>query len=131
MSRKGKYVPDKILLACVLGLALFGLLMQYSASSYSALTRTGDAFFYVKRQAAALAFSCALYPFVFRADTAILFKLRYLLLAVGLVLLSVVLIPGVGAENYGATVSSPFSLPTSPNSPWSSLCRAVWRKEAA
>lgn len=103
MSRKGKYVPDKLLLACVLGLALFGLLMQYSASSYSALTRTGDAFFYVKRQAAALAFSCALYPFVFRADTAILFKLRYLLLAVGLVLLSIVLIPGVGAENYGAT----------------------------
>ena len=40
MSRKGKYVPDKILLACVLVLALFGLLMQYSASSYSALTRT-------------------------------------------------------------------------------------------
>lgn len=41
----GRFVPDKILLCCVILLSLFGLVMQYSASSYSALNETGDEFF--------------------------------------------------------------------------------------
>ena len=65
----GRFVPDKILLCCVILLSLFGLVMQYSASSYSALNETGDEFFYVKKQALALVFAAAVYSFVFRLDT--------------------------------------------------------------
>ena len=99
----GRFVPDKILLCCVILLSLFGLVMQYSASSYSALNETGDEFFYVKKQALALVFAAAVYPFVFRLDTEIYRKLRHVLFVLGLILLALVFIPGVGVENYGAT----------------------------
>ena len=99
----GKLIPDKVLLCCAAGLALFGLLMQYSASSYSALDETGDAFFYVKKQGIALLFAAAVYPFVYKIATEIYKKLRYVLFILGLVLLALVFIPGVGVENYGAT----------------------------
>lgn len=103
LGAKPKTVPDKILLACVLTLSLFGLLMQFSAGSYSAMQETGDAFAYVKRQAAALAFALALFPFVCRIDTGVYYKLRHVLFVSGLVLLALVFVPGVGVENYGAT----------------------------
>ena len=103
LGAKPKTVPDKILLACVLTLSLFGLLMQFSAGSYSAMQETGDAFAYVKRQAAALAFALALFPFVCRIDTGVYYKLRRVLFVSGLVLLALVFVPGVGVENYGAT----------------------------
>ena len=99
----GRFVPDKILLCCVILLSLFGLVMQYSASSYSALNETGDEFFYVKKQALALVFAAALDPFVFRLDTEKYRKLRHVLLVLGLIQLALVFIPGVGVENYGAT----------------------------
>ena len=98
-----RIVPDKALLICVIMLSLFGLVMQYSASSYSALNETGDAAFYVKKQAVALVFAAAVYPFVYRLDTQIYRKLRYVFFITGLILLALVFIPGVGVENYGAT----------------------------
>ena len=98
-----RIVPDKALLICVIMLSLFGLVMQYSASSYSALNETGDAAFYVKKQAIALVFAAAVYPFVYRLDTQIYRKLRYVFFITGLILLALVFIPGVGVENYGAT----------------------------
>ena len=104
LTRVGrKIIPDKALLAGTAFLALFGLVMQYSASSYATLNETGDAFFYVKKQAAALAFAAAVFPFVFKLDTKIYMKLRHILFALGLILLALVFIPGVGVENYGAT----------------------------
>ena len=98
-----RIVPDKALLICVIMLSLFGLVMQYSASSYSALNETGDAAFYVKKQAIALVFAAAVYPFVYRLDTQIYRKLQYVFFITGLILLALVFIPGVGVENYGAT----------------------------
>ena len=51
------------LIVIAAGLSLFGLLMQYSASGYAALIRTGDEFFYLKKQAVAMvaAFACMLF----------------------------------------------------------------------
>ena len=46
-ERRKTLVADKILLLTALTLALFGILMQYSARSYIAFNQTGDAFYYV------------------------------------------------------------------------------------
>ena len=45
---------DKVLLAVALILSVLGIVFIYSASSYSALKQSGDAFHYVKTQSVAL-----------------------------------------------------------------------------
>ena len=50
-------IHNKLLVSCAIFLSLFGLVVQYSASSYSALNQFGDAFYYVKKQAIALVFA--------------------------------------------------------------------------
>ena len=91
------------LVAIAVGLSLFGLLMQYSASSYAAFTRTGDEFFFVKKQAVAMvaAFCCML--FFSRVDARILAKISPVLLVVSIAALAALFIPGLGVEMYGAT----------------------------
>ncbi|MFI3229472.1 MAG: putative lipid II flippase FtsW [Bacillota bacterium] len=86
-----------------LTLSLFGILMIYSASSYSAEINIGDAYFYVKKQA--LAFGVGLVGMI--AVTKInldLFKKAYIVIyVVSMVLLLMLFIPGVGSSSYGAT----------------------------
>lgn len=98
-----RYVADPILLICVIFLTLFGLVMQYSASSYSALNEYGDAFAYVKKQAVAAAVAAVVYIITVRTDTSLYRRLRYVILGVALILLGLVFVPGLGVENYGAT----------------------------
>ncbi|MDR3216733.1 MAG: putative lipid II flippase FtsW [Clostridiaceae bacterium] len=94
---------DFYIFAISVGLALFGLLMIYSASSYTAELRFGDAFYYVKKQATAfiagvpLCVLCAFIPL----DK--LKKFSGIILGVSIVLLALVFIPGFGVESYGAT----------------------------
>ena len=49
MNRK-RFVGDWAMLGTVFGLILFGLLMIYSASNYTARLHMGNAFYYVERQ---------------------------------------------------------------------------------
>ena len=83
-------------------LSLFGLLMIYSASSYGAKKNYGDAFYYVKKQTVALLVGCAAMFGMSRLSTAVLKKLRYVILAVSFALLAVIFLPGLGVESYGA-----------------------------
>lgn len=87
----------------VVGLALFGLLMQYSASSYNALRDYGDSFYYVKKQALALIAGLAFMVIATRINTANYYRFSIAILLIGFVLLAVLFIPGVGVEKYGAT----------------------------
>ena len=87
----------------VLLIAAFGVLMVYSASFYVAETQYGDAFFFMRKQlvgfilgAAAMA-AASFFPYKK------LFRLKWPALAVSVVLLALVFIPGLGVENYGAT----------------------------
>lgn len=91
------------LVIIALGLSLFGLLMQYSASSYGAFVHTGDEFFYLKKQALALVAATACMLFLSHVDARILAKISPALLVVSIALLSALFIPGLGAEMYGAT----------------------------
>ena len=102
-ERRKALVADKILLLTALTLALFGILMQYSASSYIALNQTGDAFYYVKKQAVALVVALVAAFAASRIKFEILKKFSLALLVVSAVLLALVFVPGLGVEKYGAT----------------------------
>lgn len=84
-------------------LATLGMIMIYSASSYSAELHTGDAFFYVKKQA--LGFIAGLVTMLlgYKVKVEWLSKFKWAIYAVSMVLLLILFIPGVGQSSYGAT----------------------------
>lgn len=86
----------------VVTIVLFGLVMIYSASSYVAYNNYGNAFYYVFKQifGAIVGFAGLLFFAYF--DYKRLMKFRYIALIISFVLLIIVLIPGIGVENYGA-----------------------------
>lgn len=102
MKRKLSWEGISVI-TCAVVLSLIGLIMQYSASSYSASMQFGDSFYYVKKQAVALVFALVVMVGMRFLSTEILQKLRYYILGLSCVLLALVFIPGLGVENYGAT----------------------------
>lgn len=97
--RKGR--GDVLLLAAVAGLALFGLVAVYSASSYSSLTTYGDRFYVAKKHCAGLLLGFAAMVFGCVFDYEKYGKAGVFLLAGCFVLLCLVFTP-LGYENYGA-----------------------------
>lgn len=91
------------ILVSTLLLALFGLLMIYSASSYAAEIHMGDAFYYVKKQALAFCVGLAALYAGTKIKTEFLKKIRWIIYTVSMALLLVLFIPGVGSSVYGAT----------------------------
>ena len=94
-------LSQKILISTIL-LSLFGLLMIYSASSYSAERSFGDAFYYVKKQAVAFLIGVATMIALSRLNVAFIKKIRYIILAVSFLLLAIIFVPGIGVDSYGA-----------------------------
>ncbi len=99
VSRRGAVVIP-VLTALI---AAFGVLMVYSASRYTAQEQYGDPFFFMKKQ---------LVGFVLGVGAMIgagffpyrrLAHLKWPALAVSVILLALVFVPGLGVENYGAT----------------------------
>lgn len=84
-------------------LSLFGLVMIYSASMYSAEIHIGDSAFYLKKQAVALIAGVVFFFLGTIIKAEYIKKFRYVVLAVSVILLALVFIPGLGVENYGAT----------------------------
>ena len=84
-------------------ISAFGVLMVYSASSYTAEATYGDKFFFAKKQL--LGFILGFLGMIIACffDYSKLKKIKYPALIISLVLLAVLFIPGVGKENYGAT----------------------------
>ena len=98
--------PSKIdlpLVLAVVGMSVFGVVMVYSASSYSALVQYGDSLFFVKKQLIGLAIGLVGLFFFAGSDVEKLRKARIPFLVVSLVLLALVFVPGIGKSNYGAT----------------------------
>ena len=88
---------------CAGVLSLLGLVFIYSASNYSASLTYGDAFYYVKKQAIALAAGIVLMIVGMKIKTEIFIKLKWVVFAVSVVLLALVFVPGLGSSSYGAT----------------------------
>ena len=96
------HLKRKVILSTI-ALSLFGLVMIYSASSYSAQLKTGDAFFYVKKQLYGFIAGMVMMVLGYKLNREWLKKFKWVIYAISMVLLLVLFIPGVGQESYGAT----------------------------
>lgn len=101
---KAYFAPSRgvCLTVGVVFLACFGLLMLYSASHYTAAVRYDDAFYYVKKQAVALAVAIAALIGARFVPIRAVRKAQIPLLVVSLVLMGLVFVPALGVESYGA-----------------------------
>lgn len=86
----------------VLGLGVFGCIMVYSASSYVAEYRYDNPYFYLTKQIVGVALG-AVAMFVFsKINYQKLKKFKWAGIIISIILLTLVFIPVIGVENYGA-----------------------------
>ena len=90
------------LICLVIFLCLFGMVMIYSASSYSSDVLHGDAFHFVKKQLFGFVLGIILFVFAYLFDYHQFYKLRYWVLGVSVILLALVFVPGIGISANGA-----------------------------
>lgn len=100
--KKSLSTDVKILLFLVFFLSLFGILMVYSASSYSAKLYYNNGEYFLIKQVMGVAVGTIFLVFMANFDYKKLEKLRWPLLVLGIVLLGLVFVPGIGVSNYGA-----------------------------
>ena len=93
---------DKVLLTTVIILALFGLIMIYSASSIWAEYKFNDSFHYVKYQGIFLLVSIIIMFLISKIDYRIYYEKSNLILLICIILLILVLIPGIGSIRNGS-----------------------------
>ena len=97
---KKKY--DKLLLIAVIIIAIFGIVMIYSASSIWAEYKYDDPFKYVKAQSAFFIIGLFLIFVISKINIDILHKRANLILLICFILLALVLIPGIGSIRNGS-----------------------------
>ncbi|MCH5148421.1 MAG: putative lipid II flippase FtsW [Clostridiales bacterium] len=102
-SQKGTKAGDIPLLVCVFLMAVFGCIMIYSASSYTAKVQYGDSLYFVKKQIIGVVLGLAAMIGTYFLDYKKLLKLKYPAIIIAAVLLGLVFVPGIGITNYGAT----------------------------
>ncbi len=95
-ARSGGVHLDPVTIALVLGIVLLGLVMVTSASVSIASQESGQPFYYLERQLLLTVIGAALALLMFSIRTELLERISVALLAVAIVLLVVVLIPGLG-----------------------------------
>lgn len=105
MKRLGgkKKAGDIPLLICVFLMAVFGCLMIYSASSYTAGVQYGDKLYFVKRQLIGVLLGTAAMVGTCFIPYKKLIKFRYPAIIIAAILLALVFVPVIGITNYGAT----------------------------
>lgn len=93
---------DKYLLIAVIVIAIFGIVMIYSASSIWASYKFDDSFKFVKAQSAFFIIGLVMIYILSRIDPSIYYKKSNLILLICFILLALVLIPGVGSVRNGS-----------------------------
>lgn len=91
-----------VLISLVFLLIGLGMLFIYSASSYSSLVRYDDSFYFVKKQLVGFLMGLAVMLFFVNFNYHKFEKLKWIVVAISIVLLLLVFIPGLGRSNYGA-----------------------------
>ena len=97
----GKIKNKKIFIYMV-ALCLFGLVMIYSASYYSAGIKYGDSFYFVKKQLGGFVIGLVLFTIACLFDYHKFYKLRFWVLGGSIVLLVLVFVPFIGISANGA-----------------------------
>lgn len=101
-AKHGLSIEAKVLVVSVMFLVLFGIVMVYSASSYSAELYYNNSKYFLIKQVMGVGVGTIFLVFMTKFDYKKLEKLRWILLFVGIVLLILVFVPGIGVSNYGA-----------------------------
>jgi len=91
-----------IVILITLFLCLFGMVMIYSASSYSSEILYGDAFHFVKKQLFGFVLGLVLFFVAYKFDYHKYLKLKWWVIGVSLILLALVFVPGIGISANGA-----------------------------
>lgn len=92
-----------IILFCAVALSVFGCIMVYSASKYSAMVNYANKFFYLKKQIVGVIIGFVGLAICSFINHKIYKKFYWLFYIVGLVFLCLVFLPGLGRTSYGAT----------------------------
>jgi len=92
-----------IIIACVIFLSIFGCVMVYSASKYSATVQYNNQFFYFKKQIIGVLIGIVGLIVCSFINHKIYKKFYWIFYVVGLIFLCLVFIPGLGKTSYGAT----------------------------
>ena len=101
ITNNRKY-PDLILLGCIIFLLIFGLIMVYSASFYTAQKDYGDSFFFLKRQAVGAVVGVVGMTFMLFFKLERLRKFKIYILIFAYILLLLVFVPFLSVEALGA-----------------------------
>ena len=101
-ARYAVHAPDYWLVTILLTLVMFGTVMVFSASFTIGLSQDGNAYYYLTRQLIWVALGLAGMAVTYAVDYHVWRRFSILGMLVVLLLLSVVLMPGVGQEIYGA-----------------------------
>lgn len=99
-NSSGKF--DIPLFVVTVVLVVFGIIMVYSASGYSAAHHQGNRFYFMNKQIIGAVAGFAAFLGFTLLDYKKLYKFRFAALIVSYVLLALVFIPGLGLEVYGA-----------------------------
>ncbi len=99
-SKKDK--TSILLLVAVSCLVIFGCIMVYSASYYSAKLNYNNQYYFLTKQIIGVILGFVAMFFMSKFDYRKIQKFSIPILIFGIVLLVIVLIPGIGVENYGA-----------------------------
>ena len=103
VKQKREQYFDYTLLLVVIFLILFGLLMIYSTSSYTAGIETSSPAFYLIKQAKAVLVGTVFMVFMILVPYTFWKKFYFLGYIVSILLIAAVLIDGVGIKSHGAT----------------------------
>lgn len=97
-----KHKPDFLFLICVIFLSLFGLLMVYDASQFSAFQTFNDKYYFARQQSISLVVGMCALAFFTLFNYHNLKKIANIFLFFSLLLLILVFIPNLGISAYGA-----------------------------
>ena len=95
-------IKNKKIVIYMIALCVFGLVMIYSASYYSAGLKYDDSFYFVKKQLLGFVIGFILFCIASRFDYHKFYKLRWWIVGLSIMLLGLVFVPGVGISSNGA-----------------------------
>ncbi|MCL2540487.1 MAG: putative lipid II flippase FtsW [Firmicutes bacterium] len=99
---RGKHHLDLGVLLPVVALSVFGVIMVYSASFYSAENLYGDHFFFAGKQLMGFVLGLAAMAGCYFMNFQVLAKIKIPAMVIGFAVLIMVFIPGIGIESFGA-----------------------------